>query len=326
MSDTTIPPVLAPEPPTPIPPAPKGGLSKAALVVGIVAAVLAVIPGPSFVAFVPAIIAIVLGLVALIRKHPTPKRGVAAVVLGVFALIVAIIVSLVVIIGGAAGVSKVSSDSTASTTPSTSSTPCTSSTEPKASTTPSAAPSPKPTTPVASAVSADTVYSGTGDSVVPVVLPDGDGPAAATITANGSSNFAVWSLDANMAQQDLLVNTIGAYTGIVGMDLKSNQPTKALQIASNGPWTVSIHSLASLRAFTGNATTGTSDDVVIYRGAAGAAAITNTGSSNFAVWTYGNRSNLAVNEIGAYTGTVVWQKGPLLVVVTSDGPWTITVR
>jgi hypothetical protein len=320
MSDNTTPPVLASEPPTPVPPASKGGVSKAALVVGILAAVLAVIPGPSFVAFIPAIIAIVLALVTLIRKRPTSKRGIAAAVVGAFALIVAIIVSLVVIIGGAAGLSKASSDSATDTKPSTSST------ELKASTTPSAAPSPEPTTPAAPAVAADTVYTGTGDSVVPVVLPDGNGPSAATITGNGSSNFAVWSLDASMAQQDLLVNRIGAYTGTVGMDLKSSQHTKALQITSNGPWTVTIHSLASLRAFTGNATTGTGDDVVIYRGSAGAAAITNTGSSNFAVWTYGGRSNLAVNEIGAYTGTVIWQKGPSLVVVTSDGPWTITVN
>jgi hypothetical protein len=112
----------------------------------------------------------------------------------------------------------------------------------------------------------------------------------------------------------------------VGLDLKSNQRTKALQIKASGAWTVTIHSLAALREFTGNATTGTGDDVVIYRGKAGAAAITNTGSRNFAVWTYGDRSNLTVNQIGAYTGTVVWQKGPSLVVVTSDGPWTITVN
>ena len=320
MSDNTIPPVLASEPPTPIPPAAKGGLSRAALVVGIVAALLAVIPGPSFVAFIPAITAIVLGLVTLIRKRPTPKRSIAAMMLGAIALIVAIIVSVMLIIGGAAGLSKASSDSSASTKPSTSSA------RPEASSTPSAVARPEATASAAPTVAADTVYNGTGDSVVPVVLPDGNGPSAATITGNGSSNFAVWSLDVNMAQQDLLVNRIGAYTGTVGMDLKSNQHTKALQITSNGPWTVTIHSLASLRTFTGNATTGTGDDVVIYRGATGAATITNTGSSNFAVWTYGSRSNLAVNEIGAYTGTVVWQKGPSLVVVTSDGPWTITVN
>jgi hypothetical protein len=322
MSDNTPPPVLAPEPPISTSPVIGGGLSKTALVLGIVAFVLAVIPGPSFTAFVPAITAIALGLITVIGKRPTVKRGIAAIILGAFALIVAIIVSLAVIMSGAGGLAKVSSKTGAGSIAQTG----TSNTAPSQPSTPSAIPSPTPTVSVAPVIAADTVYQGTGDSVVPVTLPDGDGPAAATITSSGSRNFAVWSLDTAMAQQNLLVNTIGAYTGTVGMDLDSGQHTKALQISSNGPWTVTIHSMAHLRTFTGNATTGTGDDVVIYRGNTGAAAITNTGSRNFTVWTYGDTSDLAVNEIGPHTGTAVWQKGPSLVVVTSNGPWTISIN
>ena len=45
---------------------------------GIVALVLAAIPGPSFVAFLPAITAAVFGIIALVKRHP--RRGLAVVV------------------------------------------------------------------------------------------------------------------------------------------------------------------------------------------------------------------------------------------------------
>lgn len=310
---------VSPVPPIPDSPSRRGGLSKAALIVGIIAVVCAVIPGVSFVAFIPALIAVVLGIGTLVRKAPTRGRGIAGILLGVVSFVVAIVVSIALIaagVGAATATTKHPSKVVHSAAADPSSIP---------SQEPTGQPS-EPAVPVEPVVPADTVYSGSGDSVLPVVLPDGDGAAAATITANGARNFVVWSLDANMAQQDLLVNTIGAYQGTVGVDLTSGASTKALQIKASGAWSVTIHSLAAVREFTGNATSGTGDDVVVYRGKAGAAALTNAGDRNFVVWSYSNRSDLAVNTIGAYSGTVIWQAGPTLVVVKSNGAWTITVN
>jgi hypothetical protein len=298
--------------PTPAPPAlaKSGGLSLAALIVGIGAAVSAFIPGLSFATWAPAGVAIVLGIITLVSHRPTRGRGIAAIVLGAVAWLVAIIVSVVFI----AALSSSTTSHTASLG------------APEAAVPSAAAASPS-ATPVAPPIPADTVYSGSGDSVIPVAKPDGaDSLAAATITATGSSNFAVWSIDSNAQQIDLLVNTIGNYSGTVLMDEHAGGQTASLQITADGAWTVTIHSLKALREFTGNAATGSGDDVIVYRGAAGAADITNTGSSNFAVWTYGDDSDLVVNEIGNYTGTDLWQAGPSVVQVTSDGNWSITVK
>ncbi|MHA6668975.1 hypothetical protein ACX3O0_08905 [Homoserinimonas sp. A447] len=159
-------------------------------------------------------------------------------------------------------------------------------------------------------VPADAVYSGTGDSILPITLPDGvDSAAAATISHVGSSNFAIWSLDAAMNQDDLMVNTIGNYNGTVLFNNSSGVDISSLEISADGAWTVTVRSLLSLREFDGAAVTGVGDDVVIYRGGAGAASITHDGASNFAVWTYGDGSDLVVNEIGAYTGTTRWMAG-----------------
>ena len=173
---------------------------------------------------------------------------------------------------------------------------------------------------------ADVVLSGHGDAVVKASALDGtDGPGVATFTHDGHGNFAIWSLDANVQQLDLLVNTIGPYNGTVLFDKQSSQHTESLQITADGNWTVTLHSIRALRAFDTSAT-GHGDDVLIYRGNAGAATLTHDGSSNFAVWTYGDGSNLVVNEIGAYSGTVRWTKGPELVTVTADGAWSVTVQ
>lgn len=88
---------------TPPPPAgskPKSGLTLAALIVGIVAIVCAVIPGLSFIAFLPALTALGLGIAGLVSKAPGRGKAVTGVILGPIALLVAIIVSIGVIAGG----------------------------------------------------------------------------------------------------------------------------------------------------------------------------------------------------------------------------------
>ncbi|HEU0206561.1 MAG TPA: DUF4190 domain-containing protein [Pseudolysinimonas sp.] len=315
----------APEPQassaTPPPAPPTSGLAVAALVVGIVAAVFAIIPGPSFGAFVPAILAAVLGIVALART--TPRRGfaLAGVILGAVSLLLAIIVSIVAIVAGAGLASHTSALDGGAGSAAGSGAGSSSS---------SAAAKPTPTTtPTATVapVPADVVLSGHGDAVITASALDGaDEPGVATFTHDGSSNFAVWSLDANANQLDLLVNMIGPYSGTVLFDKQSTQHTESLQITADGNWTVTLHSLRALRSFDATGTTGHGDDVLIYRGNAGAATLTHDGSSNFAVWTYGDQTTLVVNEIGAYNGTVRWTKGPELVTVTADGTWSIALH
>ncbi len=303
-------------PVTPPPTPPKSGLAVAALVLGIVAAVFAIIPGPSFAAFVPAILATVLGIVALTRK--TPRRGFAltGIILGAVSLLVAIIVSIVAIVAGAALTSRTSALDGGTNSGSASSSAATLAAKPTLTPTPTVVPVP-----------ADLVLTGHGDAVIKASAVDGaDEPGVATITHDGKSNFAVWSLDANVTQLDLLVNTIGAYNGTVLFGKQSTQHTESLQITADGNWTVTLHSIRALRTFDATGTTGHGDDVLIYRGNAGAATLTHDGSSNFAVWTYGDQTNLVVNQIGAYNGTVRWTKGPEIVTVTADGNWSIALQ
>jgi hypothetical protein len=168
-------------------------------------------------------------------------------------------------------------------------------------------------------------YSGAGADVL-TITKHGTGPQVAVITHTGWSNFAVHTLDATLDSTDLLVNTIGNYSGTVLFDVRSSRgETTALKITADGTCTVKLVPLTSVRSFDGTVPmTGRGDDVFAYTGAAKAATFTHDGSSNIAVKTYGARTDLLINEIGAYTGTVVWSPG--FYQITADGNWSATLK
>ena len=151
---------------------------------------------------------------------------------------------------------------------------------------------------------------------------------AVTITNDGSSNFAVWNLDSNGKQIDLLVNTIGSYSGTRLIDAIKGQQTAALNIESDGNWTVTLKPLALLRVWDGTGTwTGKGDDLLVIKSGAFAGLdsikITNSGESNFVVTAYGDSKDLLVNEIGNYSGEQLMPAGTVLLEIQSDGNWSL---
>jgi hypothetical protein len=207
-------------------------------------------------------------------------------------------------------------------------TPVTTAVAPDTTTTPTEAPTTTvppttqpPTTTAPPTTVAPVTYQGSGDFVQPVALPDPTSIAA--ITHTGSSNFVIQADDANLQNLDLLVNEIGNYQGTVLLP----QGTANLEITADGPWTVVVSPAATARSWTSGPIAGRGADVIIYLGDTKPAAITHVGEANFVVQAYptsGGSSDLLVNEIGPYNGTVVFP-GSSLVVIGADGDWTITV-
>lgn len=166
--------------------------------------------------------------------------------------------------------------------------------------------------------------SGTGDSLVP--LPAGALIGIVTATHDGANNFAISMLDAaNEPTGDLLVNTIGPYSGSTIYGQLGLADAATVQITADGAWTLTVAPVSTAPPL---APAGTGDAVFLYDGPAGALAATNAGEGNFAIiedtgdpFEFG----LLVNEIGAYQGTVPLSAGPSIIAVTSDGSWTLTV-
>lgn len=164
---------------------------------------------------------------------------------------------------------------------------------------------------------------GSGDSVIE--LPAGAG--IVTASHNGSANFIVQVLDAsNASTGDLLVNTIGAYSGTAAYGITAFSEGVRLQVTADGAWELTIAPIASAPEL---AASGTGDGVYLYDGAAGIATIAHDGAANFIVQQHSEdflAMPLLVNEIGAYSGSVPLSAGPTVITVMADGSWTIALQ
>lgn len=169
-------------------------------------------------------------------------------------------------------------------------------------------------------------FSGKGDDVVR--FADFQSQAVAiTLTHSGSRNFAVWSVDDQGENIDLLVNDIGSYSGAVPLNFVQGEEPAGLAITASGSWTATTVSVTKLPAWDGGSTySGEGDAVVNVMGAVEGltpVTITNSGERNFVVIAWGDRRELLVNGIGNYSGKQLLPNGTLLLEVTSSGKWTL---
>lgn len=167
--------------------------------------------------------------------------------------------------------------------------------------------------------------SGSGDTLI--TLPDGVSAGMVTAEHSGSSNFVINVLDStNQASGDLLVNEIGSYSGTTAYGLTGlSDDATSLEVTADGPWTIDIAPLADAAEFEES---GSGDGVFLYSGDATAVDASHSGESNFAVWQMSDGwmgSDLLINEIGSYSGTVPLTAGPALIVITADGSWELAL-
>jgi hypothetical protein len=162
-------------------------------------------------------------------------------------------------------------------------------------------------------------YEGQGDDVLTLEKPVG--VAVLDFECPQCSGNTVLKTDGREA---LLVNEIGGYAGRHLIDVSDTARTSMLAITATGSWKVTVTpGLSSVRMSDGARISGTGDDVVAINGGTSRALIKNRGESNFAVWIVGgSTTDLAVNEIGSYEGTVAL-RAPAIAIVTSSGDWSI---
>ncbi|QAV70833.1 TM2 domain-containing protein [Salinibacterium sp. UTAS2018] len=167
--------------------------------------------------------------------------------------------------------------------------------------------------------------SGAGDNLI--TLPAGVSAAMVTATHDGGMNFVVNALDAdNEPTGDLLVNTIGSYTGTTVYGFNAFTDATSLQITADGNWTITVAPLSTAPAL---AASGTGDGVFLFDGSAGKLTATHDGTMNFIVQEETDKAfslGLLINDIGDYSGTVPLSSGPSVISVRADGSWTLAAE
>ncbi|MHA6668217.1 TM2 domain-containing protein [Homoserinimonas sp. A447] len=168
-------------------------------------------------------------------------------------------------------------------------------------------------------------HTGAGDDLI--TLPVGVTAGIVTATHDGTSNFSLSVLDAtNQPTGDLLVNTIGNYTGTTVYGFTSFGEGTTVQVSADGNWSVTLAPVSSAPVV---AATGVGDAVFLYDGSTGKLTATHDGSRNFVVSEQTDDAfhfGLLINEIGAYSGTVPLAGGPSVISVNADGGWTLAVE
>lgn len=169
-------------------------------------------------------------------------------------------------------------------------------------------------------------FTGTGDDVVD--FEKWDGPALLHLTYTGGRNFIVKNFDGTGQDISLLVNMVGRYDGTIPLDFMDGEDTARLQITASGPWTAQVLPLSSVRTETvPGIYFGAGDDVIrLTGGKPDVMAAEGKGRSNFIIYgfTDGGR-DLLLNEISPYQGKVMLDQGTFILVVHSEGEWTLDV-
>ena len=172
------------------------------------------------------------------------------------------------------------------------------------------------------------VLSGSNDSIVD--LDKWNGPAIAKITYQGSSNFVVKNYGTSNEYYDLLVNTIGSYSGTVPIDFLDSEQTTRFEVKASGPWEITVLELTEIRIENiPGIFTGSGDDVIYLHGSNPDKLIIDASNakSNFVIWSYGSSRDLLVNEIAPYTGTVLLENEAfILVIKEGGGVWSLEVE
>ena len=165
-------------------------------------------------------------------------------------------------------------------------------------------------------------YSGYGDSVVKVSA----NYCMATVKASysGGSNFVIWSLNSDKEQVDLLVNTIGSYSGTTLMGVDDD--VAYLKITASGSWHIELGSpwqapqVKKGKKYSGDAVMMfDKDNVDIFKFKA-------NGTGNIVLRGYNaaiTSSDLLVNDIGNSSGEYI-NSGYCLFEVISDGTWSVS--
>lgn len=169
------------------------------------------------------------------------------------------------------------------------------------------------------------VYSGTGDDVVQITPPEGK--YVFRITGNQEEgHFSVKAYDSFAEYIDLLVNTTSQYSGVT---YDPTQSTAMLEVSATGDWTIELVSIYTMDALiSGNSISGEGDAVLqVFAPVLTADIQGNDASAHFSVKSYdmdGGYLDLLVNTTDPYSGTVMMGLDVSTLVISAEGPWTIT--
>ena len=186
---------------------------------------------------------------------------------------------------------------------------------------------------LASPTHAQTTYSGSGDDVVAIDMPEGeDIPHFADLRGNSEGrHFSVVARTPDRTRVGALVNTTEPYEGRVALNTTEGTEVGFLEITATGSWEIEVLSFVHARQVDlPGSIDGSGDDVVILRGEPSTARIEgNREGRHFSVVPYegsrGARLGGVVNATEPYNGTVLLPAETRVLEISAFGAWQIEI-
>jgi hypothetical protein len=175
-------------------------------------------------------------------------------------------------------------------------------------------------------------YSGTGDTVVTLEARP-DGPAAVTLSTEGSGAVVAWAIDENGNKSDMVAMSFGAYSGTALLDATGfGQPTASIELTAPGAWSLTVAPVASAAPWDGRSLITGQGDAVLYVAApqpSGTLTAAYDGTGAFIVSSFDSGMfgyDTVVMAFGAYSGSKVLDAGVYMVTVKAgaDGSWSLS--
>lgn len=195
---------------------------------------------------------------------------------------------------------------------------------PVASESPSSAPISSPTPSSTFEMPEPVTYSGSGDDVISIEVPDSAYVFQISAPTN-DAHFSVKGYDAQDNYTDLFVNVTEPYTGTV---IDTQFSTRTLEINAECDWTITVASAYAMPVVkSGEVYQGTGDTVLCLDSDVSKISIQgNAESSYFGVITHGvDGPELLVNTTEPYQGTVKTNGTPSAIQVYASGLWALGI-
>ncbi len=181
------------------------------------------------------------------------------------------------------------------------------------------------------------VQRGHGQGVVSVDgLPEG--PVLVELWHQGDGYTCVYTLNKRNKDDDLLFNTtLEDLRGSAAVHHKGNRPLR-LRVDADNAWTVQVHPISAARDL-GDGLQGRGPEVVVYRGRLADLDVSFSGDEDgndeggsMVIYTappgtvHEDKRDLLMYEIGRLNQTFPLAEGPLILLIESDGSWSLRVR
>jgi hypothetical protein len=169
-----------------------------------------------------------------------------------------------------------------------------------------------------------TRFTGVGNDVVDVTAYD-LARKIMVVSHSGVASFELATLDQDLNHLALVESVVGAVSGTYPIGLAGDPPPSYLRVDADGEWVIEIKPIESARVWPSDSIIGNGADVLRYEGGAAVLDYTNAGASNFIVRYQRDAGyDLLVNEIGPISGATTMQAGPGIVIVDTEGEWSLS--